>query len=105
MGFLPDVTGAQFTEMGLQRTIADFDKPEFIPLILNAIQKERERQGSDYVTAEDVALRKYLVCTYEDEGVAARARVQIRAHAQGAAIRLREQAEGNLVSMGFSRML
>merc|ERR1711907_270758 len=34
--FLPDVTGEQFTAMGLQRTIADFDKPEFIPLILNA---------------------------------------------------------------------
>jgi len=42
--FLPDVTGEQFVAMGLKRTSADFNKPEFIPLICKAIELERERR-------------------------------------------------------------
>lgn len=39
--FLSDVSGEQFLGIGLRRTIEDFDKPEFIPLIVQAIERER----------------------------------------------------------------
>jgi len=45
--FLPGVTGAQFVAMKLQRTIADFDKPDFMPLIVKAIDLEREHRRAD----------------------------------------------------------